>query len=181
MKTLLKICCLLLLVSSCHQPEARRPVSRTSGSFIKESAERNKILNEKERLTIKSIMAADTSKTYIASENGFWYHYNIKVENDTITAKFGDVLNYEYNITNLNGTPIYTKEDLKPQRYAMDQQELFSGLREGLKLMKAGENMTFIFPSLKAYGYYGDTKKIGSNIPIICNVALQSITKSKTN
>ena len=59
----------------------------------------------------------------------------------------------------------------------MDQQELFSGLREGLKIMKAGEQITFIFPSLKAYGYYGDEKRIGSNTPIISQVTVKSITK----
>ena len=180
-KTLLKTGCLLLLVYSCHNPEARRPISRTSGTFIKESVERNKQLNKKERLLIQSVISKDTTKTYIASKNGFWYRYNTKIENDSTTAKFGDVLEFEYAINTLNGSPIYSKEDLKPQRYAMDQQELFSGLREGLKLMKAGENMTFIFPSLKAYGYYGDTHKIGANIPIICEVSLHAITKSKTN
>ena len=58
----------------------------------------------------------------------------------------------------------------------MDKQELFTGLREGLKLMKAGETYTFIFPSQKAYGYYGDEKKIGANTPIITQVTVKSIT-----
>jgi len=58
----------------------------------------------------------------------------------------------------------------------MDKQELFTGLREGLKLMKAGETATFIFPSQKAYGYYGDENKITHNTPIICEVTVNSIT-----
>ena len=58
----------------------------------------------------------------------------------------------------------------------MDQQELFSGLREGLKLMKEGESISFIFPSQKAYGYYGDTDKIGPNTPLICDVSLLKLT-----
>ena len=63
----------------------------------------------------------------------------------------------------------------------MDQQELFTGLREGLKLMKAGETVTFLFPSQKAYGYYGDENKIGTNIPLICQVTVNSIIKKQTN
>ena len=74
-----------------------------------------------------------------------------------------------------------TKEELKTQTYAMDQQELFTGLREGLKLMKAGETVTFLFPSQKAYGYYGDENKIGTNIPLICQVTVNSIIKKQTN
>jgi FKBP-type peptidyl-prolyl cis-trans isomerase len=59
----------------------------------------------------------------------------------------------------------------------MDKQELFTGLREGLKLMKPGDDITFIFPSQKAYGYYGDDNKIGTNVPLICKVKLNTITQ----
>ena len=57
----------------------------------------------------------------------------------------------------------------------MDKQELFTGLREGLKLMRSGETVTFLFPSQKAYGYYGDENKIGTNVPLICEVTLLDI------
>lgn len=181
MKHILKISILLLLIVSCKEPEARRPISQKSGTFFKESAERNKRLNEKERLAIENLIKLDSSKTYITSDNGFWYTYTNKIENDTVTANFGDILMFEYNVKDLSGNTIYTKDELKPQRYAMDQQEMFSGMREGLKLMKAGESITFIFPSLKAYGYYGDENKIDSNLPIICDVTLHSITKSDKN
>ena len=60
----------------------------------------------------------------------------------------------------------------------MDKEELFSGLREGLKLMKPSESVTFIFPSQKAYGYYGDENRIGTNVPLICNVNLKTITQN---
>ena len=44
--------------------------------------------------------------------------------------------------------------------------------------MKTGEDMTFIFPSQKAFGYYGDNRKIGTNVPLIVNVNLKTITKN---
>lgn len=170
-----------LVMSSCKSPEARRPISRQSGSFIKESAERNKELNSKEEAFIKDQMAADSSKNYLASESGFWYYYNVKVEKDTITPKFGDIINFDYNITDFEGQEIYTDDEIDPRDYAMDQEELFTGLREGLKLMKPGETVTFLFPSQKAFGYYGDLNKIGTNIPIICKVTVNTITKIKNN
>jgi FKBP-type peptidyl-prolyl cis-trans isomerase len=61
----------------------------------------------------------------------------------------------------------------------MDKQELFTGLREGLKLMKTGETVTFLFPSQKAYGYYGDQNKIGSNMPLICEVTVLAIKENQ--
>ena len=45
---LYKLLIVFLLVVSCKTPEARQPESVKSGSFIKESAERNKKLNEQE-------------------------------------------------------------------------------------------------------------------------------------
>lgn len=167
-----------LAIISCQTPEARKPITVKSGSFINQSISRNKKLYEKEKAQIINVIENDTLSKFTASESGFWYAYNTKIESDSLkTPEFGDIINYNYNISNLNGTVIYTKEQLKTRNYAMDQSELFTGLREGLKLMKAGETVTFIFPSQKAYGYYGDENKIGTNTPIITEVTVNSISK----
>ncbi|RED47566.1 gliding motility-associated peptidyl-prolyl isomerase GldI [Seonamhaeicola aphaedonensis] len=170
---------LLFAIFGCKMPEARRPISSKSGSFINESVARNKALNKKEQAAFETIMQ-QTNQDYIASESGFWYYYNTKVEADTLkTPDFGDIVNYDYDVRALNGQLIYSKEDLKTQNYTMDKQELFTGLREGLKLMKTGETVTFLFPSQKAYGYYGDDNKIGTNVPLICEVTVNSITANQ--
>ena len=181
MKSFILIMIIAIGFTSCKSPEARRPISQKTGSFIKESAERNKKLVEKEESVIAQMIEKDTSKTYIASESGFWYYYNVKVEKDTITAKFGDVVNFDYNVKDFKGQTIYSDEEITADNYSMDQEELFTGLREGLKLMKPGETVTFLFPSQKAYGYYGDTKKIGTNVPLICEVTVNSITQTQND
>lgn len=169
---------LLILLTSCKSPEARPPITTNSGSFIQESVERNKELIKKEREEILEVISNFSEKKFITSENGFWYHYETKSDNDSITPQFGDRVEYTYDISDLEGNKIYTKEDIGVQYYTMDKEELFSGLREGLKLMKATEAITFIFPSQKAYGYYGDDDKIGINVPLICNVILKTITQN---
>ncbi|MCB0387803.1 MAG: gliding motility-associated peptidyl-prolyl isomerase GldI [Winogradskyella sp.] len=169
----LLICALLFV--ACKSPEARRPVSSKSGSFIDASVERNIKLNEREQTYIKKIMSENPEQEYIASENGFWYYYNVKQADSLMSPDFGDIVTFNYNIKTLTDDIIYSKEDLKTQTYVMDKQELFSGLREGLKLMKSGETVTFMFPSQKAYGYYGDENKIGINVPIKCEVSVNSI------
>ena len=103
------------------------------------------------------------------------------VDKTSKTPQFGDRIEYSYDVSNLNGQIIYSKEDIGNQVYYMDKEELFSGLREGLKLMKPSEDITFIFPSQKAYGYYGDQNKIGSNMPLICEVTVLSITENQSN
>lgn len=174
--------CLLLICFSCKTPEARKPISVKTGSFIDASVERNKKLFTEQQSIIEGIIAKDDTKNYITSPNGFWYYYNTKSTNDSLfTAEFGDIINYSYNIKDLSGNLIYSKNHFKNLNYTMDKEELFSGLREGLKLMKAGETVTFLFPSQKAYGYYGDENKIGINIPLICEVTVNNVTKSQLN
>ncbi|TCK68764.1 protein involved in gliding motility GldI [Winogradskyella wandonensis] len=167
-----------LLLLGCKSPEARPPVNTKSGSFIKESVERNKKLNKVERKRIEEVISNLPNKNFTISENGFWYRYNKKVDTSAETPQFGDRIEYSYDVSNLSGQTIYSKEELGNQVYFMDKEELFSGLREGLKLMKPTEEITFIFPSQKAYGYYGDDNKIGANVPLICNVTLKTITQN---
>ena len=181
MRTPIIMLILLMGLTGCKSPEARKPVSHKTGSFINASVERNIKLNKKEKEKIEQIIKKDTLNDYIASESGFWYAYETKVEQDTITPDFGDVVNFDYNVKSLSGQVIYSDEDIKPRDYTMDKEELFTGLREGLKLMKPGETVTFLFPSQKAYGYYGDTNRIGTNVPLMCKVTVNSIIQTQND
>lgn len=181
MNKFLTIYLVFFAVISCKSPEARKPVSVKSGTFMEASVERNRALHEKQKTLFETYMREHSNVNYIASTNGFWYFYNSEKSTDTITANFGDIVNFNYNIKKINGDVIYSKEELNTQNYSMDQEKLFSGLREGLKIMKAGETATFLFPSQKAFGYYGDNNKIGTNIPIICEVTVNTITKNESN
>ncbi len=171
----------ILLMFSCKSPEPRRPVTQKSGSYIKESIERNKKIVAAEEELILDIIEEDSTQNYISSPNGFWYYYNKKDTASTRSPEFGDVVEFDYNLKTLDGRIIYSREELPTKTYAMDKEKLFSGLREGLKLMKEGETVTFLFPSHKAYGYYGDKKKIGKNVPVISTVTLNKITKEDNN
>ncbi len=171
----------ILLFSSCKPSEARRPVQIKSGSFIDESINRNKELAAKEEAQIQKIITRDTINEYLTSETGFWYYYTKKDTVSYRTPKFGDQVSFNYNVKDLNGNIIYTRKELDTVIYRIDKEELFLGLREGLKLMKEGEMVTFLFPSYQAYGYYGDDYKIGTNIPLITEVTLNNIIhESKT-
>lgn len=168
---------------SCKSPEARRPVQSHSGTFIKESAERNKKIYDQETTFIEKIIAKDSANDYIASENGFWYYYNKRDSSDTEMPNLGDMVEFTYDIKDLSGKQILSEKENGIQKYQVDQsnQDLISGVREGIKLMKEGETVTFLFPSYKAYGYYGIEEKLGTNIPVQSTVTLHSITQSNQN
>jgi gliding motility-associated peptidyl-prolyl isomerase len=167
-------------VISCKSPEARRPVQSASGTFIKESAERNKKIYDEEKSFIEKLMANDSTNDYISSEQGFWYYYNSRDTSSTEMPDMGDVVKFTYNIKDLNGNVILSEKENGLQQYKVDQsnQDLISGVREGIKLMKEGETVTFLFPSYKAFGYYGIEQKLGTNIPVQSTITLHSIEQS---
>lgn len=166
---------LSILIISCSKQEPRKPIVRKTSSFMSESVERNKVLNsfEEELLTVK--MERDSLNKYINSEYGFWYYYNLK---DTISNIFpvkGDEIIFSYEIRNFQDKIIYSEEEVGDKNYLVDQEDLITGLQEGIKLMKEGEIVTFLFPSHKAFGYTGNDK-IQSNEPLIYKVQLKEIT-----
>lgn len=172
----------LLLMTSCTGQEPRKPIQYKSGSFIKESAERNKKIYDEEKEFIKEIMRKDSTETYYSSEQGFWYSYKVRDTSQSNSPQVGDVVRFSYDIRDFSNHTILSKEDVGIQEYKVDQsnQDLISGIREGIKLMKPGEEVNFLFPSYKAYGYYGLEDKIGTNLPVQSTVKLYSIESSQT-
>ena len=180
MKTkLFTIIFILLLIASCSQQQARKPISQKSGTFMKESAERNKKIVASEEKKIDSIIKSNPNINYIASTKGYWYFYENKNEQDTLRPKKGDVATFDYEVKDLNGNQIYSKEELKTQSYNVDKQNIMMGLRDAIKLMHKNEKVTFLFPSHMGYGYHGDNNKILTNQPIICTVTLNDFQPIK--
>lgn len=169
--------CTVILLISCTTSQPRKPVVQKTSTFLQESIERNKIINKVEEDALKALMESDTSRNYITSESGFWYYYNIKEMGESKLPKTGDEVIFSYEIKDINNVIIYAKEELGQMNYLVDKQELVTGLQDGLKLMKEGETVTFLFPSHKAYGYSG-YQNINSNQPLIYTVTLDKILKN---
>ncbi len=180
MKNLSYLLIILFLASCSSKQEARKPISQSSGSFIKESIERNKKLNDKEESIIAAFIKNDSLNEYIASPKGYWYSYNTKIDEAQATPIRGDITYFDYDVKDLEGKIIYTKAELKPQTYYVDKENIMMGLRDAIKIMKKGEEITFLFPSHIGYGYHGDKDKIGTNEPLLCTVKLNDIKKDNT-
>lgn len=162
------------VLSACTKPSPRKPIVRNTSSFLNESIKRNKIINKSEESALLDLMKNDTSHQYISSKNGFWYYYIRKNSKAILVPKKGDIINYSYSIKDIYGDMLYTQKELGVRSYIVDKQELITGLQDGLKLMKEGEEVVFLFPSYKAYGYSG-YQKIGTNQPLIYTVNLKKI------
>jgi gliding motility-associated peptidyl-prolyl isomerase len=168
----------VFLALSCSQPEARKPIVRKTSSFMNESIERNKVLTQVENELLQRKMEADSTRNYLNSEQGFWYYYDLKLDADGTKPEPGDEVVFSYEIRNLQEEVLFSSEELGAVSYLVDKQELISGLQDGIKLMREGEKVTFLFPSYKAYGYSG-SERIEPNQPLVYKVELVQIVKSK--
>jgi gliding motility-associated peptidyl-prolyl isomerase len=165
---------LVTIITSCQSnQEARKPISHASGTFMKQSVDRNKKLIAGEEAEIARVIRQNPKTKFIASTKGFWYSYSVYNHNDTLSPKKGDVALFDYEVKDLKGHSIYSKSELGPQTYFVDKQNIMSGLREGIKLMHRKEKINFLFTSHMGYGYHGDNKKIGTNKPLLCVVTLR--------
>lgn len=172
---LLPLLVLGICIASCSKPQARKPLSHSSGTFMKESVQRNKKLVANEESQIDSIIKSNPTVRYIASDRGYWYFYENENTTDTIRPKRGDVAFFDYDVKDIKGNIIYSEAELQPQVYFVDKENIMMGLRDGIKLMNKGEKVTFLFPSHMGFGYHGDNKKIGINQPLVCTVTLNDI------
>ena len=164
----------VLLVSCKQHEDARRPISSASGTFMKKSVDRNKKLIADEENAIKKIIRSNPKVKYYATRKGYWLSYDERNLNETQTPRKGDIAYFNLEVKDIKGNVIYSEADLGPQTYYVDKQDIMMGLRDGIKLMRKNETVTFLFPSHIAYGYHGDNKKIGPNESLICTVTLRN-------
>jgi gliding motility-associated peptidyl-prolyl isomerase len=174
MKGLFLIFAAILFVN-CGGPEPRRPIEVKSGSFFKESVERNKQLLELEEKIIANIIEQDTVHDYLASPSGFMYFFEFKNDTATYLPRTNDQILFSYNLVTLDNDTIYSMKEIGPTSYVVDKEQLFPGLQNAVKLLKISERATFLFPSLQAYGYHGDGNDIGPKTPLKSTIELHTI------
>ena len=60
------------------------------------------------------------------SSNGFWYTYIHRVKENLPTPEKGNEVIIAYNITDLNNSVLYSKEDLGIKKYIIDKEDFIS-------------------------------------------------------
>lgn len=165
----------VLLVTACQEPQPRRPVEVRQGTFLKQSAERNRKLLDQEETRMREIAEADSSRSYLLSSSGFRYYFDRELPGEGYRPRPDDLVTLTYDLRTWNEDTIYRQEEIGLVRYKVDKQELFPGLRYSVKLLREGETATFLFPSSLAYGYHGDEDRIGPNVPLKATLQILKI------
>jgi len=172
---------LVFFVGACknNNQKAREPIQHRKSTVDMESVRKNKDLNQREEAYIKKMIQQDSLHHYIDSGHGFWYYYVTKTGKGTVAQPDDKVL-LTYEIKDLSNNIIYSFDEIGKKWYHVDHENYFRGFREAVKLLKEGEKAVFLFPSNAAYGFHGDEKRIGINIPLIVSIKIFEIKKHKT-
>lgn len=178
-KFLFFLLCIVLV--SCSEPQARRPITVKTSTTLATTVAQTKAINKIEEQRILKYIQLDSLRTYTVSSNGFWYTYNHKIEGESYTPKANDRVLISYDIKDLTNEIIYSVEELGQKEYVVDKEEFITALQIGIKMMKEGESITFVIPSFNAYGVVGDGNKIGINESIISTVRLLKINQTNRN
>ncbi|MDG1573237.1 gliding motility-associated peptidyl-prolyl isomerase GldI [Robiginitalea sp. M366] len=169
----------LLLAAACREPEARWPIEAKSGSFLEQSAARNKRLLAEEEALMARLIAADSLHQWEQTASGSRFYYLQKNPGQGYTPQPDDLVTLTYNLMTWGGDTLYRAEELGVLRYKVDKQELFPGLRNSVKLLQQGEKAVFMYPSSLGYGYHGDEDRIGPNVPLKATLEILDIQKSQ--
>ena len=107
-------------------------------------------------------------------KTGSGLRYMIYEKGNGISAEKGKYAQIKYVVSLLNGSECYRSKD-KPERFMVDQDNVESGLHEGIKLLHTGDKAIFILPPHLAHGLIGDQAKIPPLSSIVYDIELVAV------
>jgi FKBP-type peptidyl-prolyl cis-trans isomerase len=160
----------LLLEMSCHQKkQENRPVPVNAEEQMINA---NKAMLKKEAAKIDAFVK---EKGWEMQKTGSGLRYMIYEHGTGDTARKAMIAKINYEVTLLDGTLCYSSKEKGPQEFTISQDNVESGLHEGILLMRVGDKAKFIMPPHLAHGVLGDENKIPALSTIVYDVELLSI------
>ena len=171
----------LFLIINCIQSckEETEKVSSKNEWSDSTSVGFNRDRIKEEELQINLYLSHHSNLKLIPTGSGL--RYQISKQSNGIKVESGDSVDVALKINLLDGKLCYKTDTLQVDQFLVDRSQVESGIQEGIKLMKEGEKAVFILPSNLAHGLLGDFEKIPPMSPIVVNLELIKVIKSKVN
>ena len=103
---------------------------------------------------------------------GTGLRYMIYHQGNGEQASNGRFATVKYKISLLDGRDCYSSDQDGPKEFLIGQDNVETGLHEGVAMMKVGDKAVFILPSHLAHGLMGDYKKIPPRSSVVYNIEL---------
>ncbi len=127
----------------------------------------NKQLVNRDNDSIKAYIAANHLQMK-QTETGLWY---MIIEDAPGTQiKTGDIVNYNYTISLIDGTVCYSSDQTGPKTIVIGKGGAEVGVTEGLRLLNKGDVASLILPPHLAHDLIGDDNKIPSRSILLVNL-----------
>jgi len=171
---------ILIVLLSCEcgtsqgteNPELNKPRSRN------QQIEDTRSFLERERESIQAYIK-DRDLEMVRSGTGLYFQL---LEDSTATESVtpNDVVEFEYDVYLMNGQLLYSSAEKGNRVLKIDREDAVIGLHESLKLLKLGDKGRFILPSHLAYGVAGDQNLVPPMTPLVYEIKVVKIQKSKS-
>ncbi|MCC6384503.1 MAG: FKBP-type peptidyl-prolyl cis-trans isomerase [Bacteroidia bacterium] len=133
----------------------------------------NRIFVKNQLDDIDGYIATNELKTD-STQTGLRYFINRTGESGK-RASVQDIAGIRYKVQLLDGRDCYTADSSLYREFDLSQDDIPSGLREGILMMNEGDKAMFIIPSHLAFGLTGDGDCIPPNAALIINVKLEKV------
>lgn len=163
---------IIVCLFGCHKEKkrySRNDISETQKAFVKI----NKALIAEDRDLIEGYIKRQKLDGMKESGSGLYYMVWGKPTGDSI--KTGNMVEYIYKITLLDGTLCYQSDVNSPKKFKVGLGGVESGLEQAVLLMCPGQKGKFILPPHLAYGLLGDEKMIPARSIIVYDIEMLNV------
>lgn len=92
-------------------------------------------------------------------------------------AAFRKYATVKFKVSLIDGTLCYSSDSTGLREFLIGQDDVETGLHEGIQYLHVGDKATFILPSHLAYGLMGDQRKIPPKASVLYDIELIKIRK----
>ena len=164
---------LALIISACAGKNSKTAKQNNPALLSESLINANKMYVQQESDAIDQYVKAHHSEMQ-TSGTGLRYLIYKKANNTEQAAK-GKFAKVNYKISLLDGTECYTSDKTGSKEFLIGQDQVESGLHEGILLMRVGDRAMFILPSHLAHGLMGDKNMIPPKASVVYNIELLSL------
>lgn len=161
----------MIIFFSCKREKSSDPPKQVK--HTKESLEEvNRLLVDKDAELIKSYVDRRGWEMEV-TKSGLWYM--AYEEGNGSLIKKGDYITFNYDVWLLDGTLIYSSDELGPKSFTVGKGGVESGLEEGVLLLKKNSKARFILPPHLAHGLIGDENKIPARAILVYDIEILNV------
>jgi FKBP-type peptidyl-prolyl cis-trans isomerase len=156
----------LLILVACGDPQ---PLPPTYAEIEAHLLEMNQAKSQEESDSIKHFIAR---KKWPMIHNGGGLYYEITEKGRGIAIENGMSVAIAFKVYLLDGTLCYETMAADPVRFKVGKDHVESGLHQLMPLLHKGDRVRVVLPSVLAFGFTGDKKKIPGDTPLHYEIAV---------